>query len=106
MYFNALCTIIAFVLGTSAAFAASMTVQQKNKTFSESEVVIKKGETLTFVNNDNITHNIMSKSPGNEFNMGAQAPGVSTPVTFDAAGIADVICAIHPQMRLNVKIND
>ena len=36
---------------------------------------LKKGETLTFVNDDTVPHNIISTSKGNEFNLGSQPPG-------------------------------
>ncbi len=98
--------IAAFLLGNIVALAAEKVIEQRGKAFSETEVVIKRGDTLTFVNNDNITHNVMSKTPGNEFNIGAQTPGTSVPVKFDSAGAADIICAIHPQMRMNVKITN
>ena len=105
-HMGAICAIAAFLLGNIVALAASKTILQKGKVFSETEVVIAKGDTLTFVNDDTVTHNVMSKSPGNEFNIGAQAPGVSAPVTFDAVGTATIICAIHPQMRMNVKVTN
>jgi len=94
------------VMGAGIALAADTSVHQKGKAFSTKEAVIKKGDTLTFVNDDTISHNVMSRSPGNEFNIGAQVPGVSTPVKFDAAGAVDVFCAIHPQMRMVVRITD
>ena len=100
----AVCAIAAFLSGNIAALAASKTILQKGKVFSETEIVIAKGDTINFVNDDTVTHNVMSKSPGNEFNIGAQAPGVSAPVTFGAVGTANIICAIHPQMRMNVKV--
>ena len=102
----AICTLAAFLFGNVVALAATKTILQKGKVFSETEVVIAKGDTLTFVNNDTVTHNVMSKSPGNEFNIGAQSPGMSAPVTFDAVGTAMIICAIHPQMRMNVQITN
>jgi plastocyanin len=91
---------------TAIAYAAQSTIHQKGKVFSSEAVTIKKGESLTFVNDDAITHNIMSSSKGNEFNLGAQAPGASTPVTFKQAGDAQVICAIHPRMKMMVKVTD
>jgi plastocyanin len=101
-----ICALAAFLMGNIVALAAAKTILQKGKVFSETEVVIAKGDTITFVNNDTVTHNVMSKSPGNEFNIGAQSPGTSAPVTFDAIGTATIICAIHPQMRMNVQIKN
>ena len=51
-------------------------------------------------------HNIVSTSKGNEFNLGSQAPGTSTDVTFKEVGEVLVICAIHPRMKMTVKIAD
>jgi plastocyanin len=48
----------------------------------------------------------MSTSKGNEFNLGSQAPGSSTDVTFKESGEARVICAIHPRMKMTVKVTD
>ena len=98
--------IIAFLSGVATAFAAERTINQKGKLFSESEIAIKKGETVNFLNDDNIVHNVMSTSTGNEFNVGAAKPGTSTPVTFKNAGDVRVICAIHPSMKLNVKVSN
>jgi plastocyanin len=97
---------IAFAGGSAVAFAAERSISQKGKMFSESIITIKKGDVVTFVNDDSITHNVMSTDPGNEFNIGSQPPGVSTPVTFDKAGEFTVICAIHPRMKLTVKVEN
>ena len=98
--------LVAFAAGCAAAFAAERSIMQKGRVFSESTVSIKKGDTLTFVNDDNIAHNILSTTSGNEFNLGTQAPGVSTPVTFKTAGDVTVLCAIHPRMKLLVNVGD
>jgi plastocyanin len=89
-----------------AAYAAEQTVHQKGRMFSTESITVKKGDTITFVNDDNVPHNIASTSKGNEFNLGSQAPGASTDVTFKEVGDALVICAIHPRMKLMVKITD
>ena len=88
------------------AFAADQTIRQKGRVFSPESVTIKKGETLTFLNDDNVPHNIASSSKGNEFNLGSQGPGATTPVTFKEAGDAQVICAIHPRMKMTVKVTN
>jgi len=58
------------------------------------------------LNDDTVPHNIMSASKGNEFNLGSQAPGTSTDVSFKDAGEVLVICAIHPRMKMMVKVTD
>jgi plastocyanin len=92
-------------LGLSVgALAANLTISQKGRAFSSETVTLKKGGTLTFMNDDSIPHNLMSTSSGNEFNLGSQPPGASTDVTFKEAGDVLVICAIHPRMKMTVKV--
>jgi plastocyanin len=97
---------LAFIAGASVALAAERTISQKGKVFSESAVEIKKGDTLVFLNDDNVVHNVLSTTPGNVFNLGSIGPGHSTPVTFDKSGELQVLCAIHPSMKMSVKIRD
>src|SRR4030088_2218276 len=86
------------------ALAANQMIHQQGRVFSSESVTIKKGEALTFVNDDTVPHNIISTSKGNEFNLGSQPPGAATDVTFKEAGEALIICAIHPRMKMTVKI--
>jgi plastocyanin len=91
-------------LSAGALAAADLTITQKGRVFSSEEVAIKKGGALTFLNDDSVPHNIMSASKGNEFNLGSQAPGTATDVTFKESGDVLVICAIHPRMKMTVKV--
>jgi plastocyanin len=98
---------VVILSGLSAgAFAANLTITQKGRVFSSETVTIKKGESLTFVNDDSVPHNIISTSKGNEFNLGSQSPGASTDVTFKEAGEVQVICAIHPRMKMMVNVTE
>src|SRR5450631_841705 len=93
------------LFGPSAlALAASHTIHQKGRMFSSEVKTIKKGEPLTLLNNDNVPHNVMSVSPGNEFDLGSQRPGTSTDVTFTNAGEVEIICAIHPRMKITIAV--
>jgi plastocyanin len=101
-----LALVILAGLSAGAFAATNLTITQKGRVFSSESVAIKKGEALTFVNDDTVPHNIVSTSKGNEFNLGSQPPGASTDVTFKDTGEALVICAIHPRMKMTVKITD
>src|SRR3569832_876630 len=96
------------LMGRSAGAlaAANLTITQKGRVFSSEEVTIRKGQALTFLNDDSVPHNIMSTSRGNEFNLGSQAPGTATDVTFKDPGETLVICAIHPRMKMMVKVTE
>jgi plastocyanin len=91
---------------SAGALAATEVIHQQGRAFSTASVTIKKGDALTFLNDDTVPHNIMSASKGNEFNLGSQPPGSSTDVTFKEAGEVQVICAIHPRMKMTVKVTD
>src|ERR1700736_5138840 len=91
---------------STGAFAATEVIHQKGRLFSTDSITVKKGEMLTFLNDDTVPHNIMSASQGNEFNLGSQSPGSSTEVTFKEAGDVTVICAIHPRMKMMVKVTE
>ncbi|MGZ5871291.1 MAG: cupredoxin domain-containing protein [Bradyrhizobium sp.] len=99
-------TLVVFMGLSVGALAANLTIAQKGRAFSSENVTIKKGGTLTFLNDDSVPHNIMSTSQGNEFNLGSQPPGASTDVTFKEAGEVLVICAIHPRMKMSVKVTE
>jgi plastocyanin len=90
---------------STAALAATQVIHQQGRAFSAESISIKKGEALTFLNDDTVPHNIMSSSKGNEFNLGSQSPGTSTDVSFNEAGEVQVICAIHPRMKMTVKVD-
>jgi plastocyanin len=97
--------VAAFVCGGMiGAFAAEQTIGQKGRNFSAPEITLSVNDTLIFKNDDDVTHNIYSKSPGNEFNLGAQRPGVSTPISFSTPGEITVLCVIHPRMQMTVKV--
>jgi plastocyanin len=95
---------VLLVAGHAAAWAEGVTVLQQDKKFSEAEVTIKAGQTVTFANKDAITHNVFSSTPGMSFDLKTQKPGESSEVKFDKVGEATVQCAIHPQMRMKVKV--
>ena len=91
---------------SAGALAANQVIHQRGRVFSSESVTIKKGETLTYVNDDSIPHNLMSNTRGSEFNLGSQAPGTSIDVIFKEAGNVQVICAIHPRMKMMVQVTD
>ena len=98
-------TAIAILAATSApCLADTVVIEQSGKKFSQAEITVKKGDTVTFANKDPITHNVYSQSPGNSFDVKTQKSGESNDVKFDTVGDADVQCAIHPGMKLKVHV--
>jgi len=96
----ALCAVAA------TAWAATLSVEQRGRSFGVSELTVKVGDTVTFINNDIYGHNVYSATEGAEFDIGLQEPGETLDVTFDEAVIAKIRCRIHPRMRLQITVTE
>jgi plastocyanin len=98
--------IVLLALLSMAAGTANQVVHQRGRTFSVDAVTTPRGEPVVFLNDDTVPHNVMSTSPENAFDLGAQSPGSATPVRFDRVGVVLVICAIHPRMRMTITVTN
>jgi plastocyanin len=83
--------------------AADFTVVQKDRAFSVRQLTAKVGDQVTFVNNDSVNHNVYSETKGLEFDL-VQRPGRSDTVRLSQPGVAEVSCAIHPAMKLQIQV--
>jgi plastocyanin len=80
-------------------------ISQMGREFHPGEITIKRGETVQIVNDDgDLLHHAYIDSPKFSFDSGDQEPGSKTDITFPVAGDFDVLCAIHPKMRLAVHV--
>lgn len=95
---------VPIVLFASQALAADHTVTQKGMMFMPATLTVKVGDTVTFKNEDKLTHNVYSQSPGNAFNLKAVKPGDTAQVTLSSPGEVAVRCAIHPKMKMAIKV--
>ena len=99
-------TLIA--VGALAALAQTRvpyTVSQKGRQFRPGELSINRGETVQIVNDDgDLRHHAYVESDKFNFDSGDQEPGSKTNIVFSVAGDFDVLCAIHPKMKLTVHV--
>ena len=92
-------------IGISTAAIAATTISQKDKTFSQESVTVRAGETIKFVNDDNVTHDLTLKTPGGKMKPGVlEKPGEETEFAFDEVGSYEVRCLIHPKMKMSVEV--
>lgn len=77
-------------------------VRQKGQRFSSAEVTVPRGGAVLFVNDDDVMHTVYSRE--GRFTLPAQQPGERASATFSEAGTYEVKCAIHPGMKLKVKV--
>ena len=89
----------------TAAGAAEHVIGQKYKNFTVSTVEAKVGDEVLFSNDDAVFHNIFSLTPGQSFDLGAYAPGVSKKVKLEKPGRIEVECAIHPRMKMVIEVS-
>jgi plastocyanin len=99
-------TIVAVsVLAVSTALAATVhTVAQKGRDFALREIVIARGDSVRFTNEDEFLHQIYVDSKDMTFDSAEQRPGQAIDVSFPQAGTFAVRCHIHPKMLLSVRV--
>lgn len=96
--------LLLLLTSASLAMAEDFEVLQKDKAFSTQALTVKVGDNVKFVNADSFNHNIFSLSDTKSFDLGSYPKGESKSVTFDAPGQVDVECALHPNMKMSVKV--
>lgn len=79
-------------------------IDQKNEQFLPRMVVIPRGSTIAFPNQDRVFHNVFSLSKTKRFDLGLYRDGESRSVTFKRTGVVDVFCNIHPKMAARVMV--
>ena len=96
--------IVFCVCASSTGLAAEFTVDQQDKSFSNKSLQIKVGDTVNFRNSDPFFHNVFSLSDAKTFDLGSYPKGQSRAVKFDTAGVVEVECAIHPDMKMTITV--
>jgi plastocyanin len=76
-----------------------------NMSFSPADITVKKGATVTWTNNDSITHTVTADS-GNTFDSGNLEPGKTFSHTFNDTGTFAYHCNIHPNMTGKVTVTE
>jgi plastocyanin len=103
-YRTALAALTGLTL-SQAAIAADTSIDQVGQKFSTTTVTLKAGESIHFLNKDDVTHNInVIDSDDNANDKGLQKPGETIDQKFDKPGDFQVRCSIHPKMKMTVKV--
>ena len=84
------------------ANAAAHSVTMEGMAFSPAEITIARGDSVTFSNNDSVTHTATFRSAG--MDTGRLSPGQTATLSFANAGTFDYFCAVHPSMRARVIV--
>jgi plastocyanin len=97
-------TTLAVIGLLSPAVAGEVEVHQQGKAFVPESATIAAGDSLVFLNDDNVGHNVTATGPDMDVNSGLQKPGESYTLNFESPGDYDVRCVIHPKMKMSVKV--
>ncbi len=98
-----LAAIVACFLAGGAS-AAVHSASQRGRAFLPKDLALAAGDQLTIVNDDEFTHQVYVQADGFNFDSGEQEPGKSATITFAKSGAFDVLCRIHPKMKLRVTV--
>lgn len=92
---------LATLIAAGSAVAADQSVTIAGFAFSPKTVTVNVGDTVTWTNNDTVTHT--ATSAGN-FDTGSIGGGASKSVTFQTAGTFAYVCSIHASMSGTVVV--
>jgi plastocyanin len=77
-------------------------MDQKGLQFQPHLMVVQLGETVEFLNSDSVQHNVFWPSVGGDkkagHNLGTWPKGQKKEWKFDHAGVAPLLCNVHPEM--------
>lgn len=89
----------------SGSSNTNASVSINNFAFNPTPITISVGTTVTWKNDQDVTHTITSDQGSNEsFSSGDLAPGSTYSHTFNTAGTFDYHCSIHPYMHGQVIV--
>jgi hypothetical protein len=67
-------------------------------------LAVPAGSSISFPNEDPISHNLFSLSAGNAFDLGLYRKGPGKTQKFDAPGVINIYCNVHPNMSAVVHV--
>lgn len=85
---------------------AHAVIDQRDKAFKPHVLMITRGTTVTFPNNDTVFHNVFAYFEARKFDLGMYPRGASRKQTFDKNGIVALLCNVHPQMSAYIVVVD
>jgi plastocyanin len=87
---------------TSPAQAATVEMKIDNFTFNPQQITVKAGDTVTWVNHDDIPHTVTSQTLA--FRSKALDTDDKFSFTFATPGKFDYFCSLHPHMTGSILV--
>ena len=98
---------LTLLVGGRAAMSlgGAVVISQQDKQFKPGAISVETGQPVVIVNDDGSTvHHAYVESATFDFDSGDQNPGTRTTIVFPGKGDFQVLCGIHPKMRLDVHV--
>lgn len=96
---------VVYVVKAPGTFAPkTVSMDQKTLTFTPHVLVVTQGDTVKFLNHDNVAHNVYSPD-GTPYNLGSFKPAEERTHKFDEPGAYAQLCSIHPEMLAYVFVS-
>jgi len=89
------------LLGAASARADEIEVKIDNFTFAPQTITVKAGTTVTWVNEDDIPHTVVSTG---HFRSKPLDTGDKFTFTFTSAGSFVYFCSLHPHMQASITV--
>jgi plastocyanin len=83
---------------------SSFTMTTRSKAFLPHVLAVPSGSTISFPNEDPISHNLFSLTPGHTFDLGLYRKGPGKAEKFETPGVVNIYCNIHPNMSAVVHV--
>jgi len=95
---------VVYVKQAPGTFAPkTVSLDQKNLSFLPHLLVVTKGDTVKFLNHDNVAHNVYSPDE-DAYNLGTFKQNEERTHTFTKEGAYSQLCSIHPEMLAYVFV--
>jgi len=94
--------VAAFIVGLSPAQAADIEVKIDNFTFNPQQITVKAGDTVTWVNHDDIPHTVTSNTMA--FKSKALDSDDKFSFTFATPGTYPYFCSLHSMMTGSIVV--
>ena len=99
---SAAALLMAAAMTATPAWADDMEVKIDNFTFNPQQITVKVGTTVTWTNNDDIPHLVVSQTP--LFKSNALDTEDKFSFTFTTPGSYAYFCSLHPHMTGSIVV--
>ena len=89
--------------GGGSSSGGTVTIDMKNIKFAPQDATVKVGQTVKWVNQDAVDHDVQAKS-GADFKSELFGNGKSFEWKADKAGTVSYVCTVHPGMVGTLKV--